>query len=328
MSKIKIGIIGFGNWVKDAYLPALNYDGRAEIVAVSAKSDQTIATIKSKLGPTVKIYKDYEALLNSPQIDAFMIAVPDQLHGRVILKAIESGKPFFYEPPIGHSRTMVTEVLRKLIEAPQITHADLELALIPAVTKASEMVKNKSIGDLQSVRITLNSNWGPEPNQDTNVIHRLTLWYVHVLNSILNATPTRVLIMDGNGVEGRRQSQSTGVFDYSGIWGELKVNIDSMDDLLITIEMVGSMGDVHIDLLTGKLRSRTKDKDEIKSYPAKQPYADWPGMRESISSFLDAIETNTPSFSNALLIKELQAIGLATEESKDSGNWAEIKSLD
>lgn len=325
MSKIKIGIIGYGNWVKDAYLPALEYDGRAEIVAISAKSDKTIASIKSRFGSSIEIFRDYEKLLNSDRITAIMIAVPDHLHGLVILKAIESGKPFFYEPPIGHTRALIPQVLKKLIDAPQITHADLELGLIPVVSKASDIVKNKTIGDIQSIRISLNSNWGPEPNEDTNVINRLTLWYVHLFNIILDDSPTRVLILDGNGVAGRRQSQSQGIFDYNGVWGELKVNIDSMDDLLITIELVGSKGDVFIDILTGKLISRTKDMVDTNYYAAIQPYADWPGMRESITHFLDAIETNNPSFSNPLLIEKLQLIGMATEESKDTGNWAKVK---
>ena len=35
---IKIGIIGYGSWVKAAYIPALRHDGRAEVVAISARS--------------------------------------------------------------------------------------------------------------------------------------------------------------------------------------------------------------------------------------------------------------------------------------------------
>ncbi|MEW7280295.1 Gfo/Idh/MocA family oxidoreductase [Aquimarina sp. 2201CG1-2-11] len=324
MSKIKIGIIGFGNWVKDSYLPALEYDGRAQVVAISAKSDKTIKCIESKYGDTIDVYNNYEDLLNSTLVDAVMIAVPDHLHGTVILKAIASGKPFFYEPPIGHTRELIAKVLQGLKDATQITHADLELALIPVIPKVSSILKTGVLGEVQSVAISLKSNWGAEPNEDTNVINRLTLWYVHVLNTILDATPKRVLILDGKGVAGRRQSQSTGIFDYNGIWGELKVNIDSMDELIITIDIVGSKGDIFIDILTGELKLRTKEKTETNFYPAKQPYADWPGMRECISSFLDAIETNTPSFANIKLIEELQAIGMATEVSKDTVGWAKI----
>lgn len=325
MSKIKIGIVGYGNWVKDAYLPALEYDGRAEVVAISAKSDKTIAAIKLRFGSHFKTYSNYEDLLNSSEVDALMIAVPDHLHGLLIIKAIASGKPFFYEPPIGHTRALITKVLKQLVDAPKITHADLELGLIPVVTKAADLLKQGALGDVQTVNVALRSNWGPEPHQDTNVINRLTLWYVHMLNIILDSTPNRVLINDGYGTAGRRQSQSTGIFDYQGIWGTLNVNIDSVDELVITIKIMGSQGDIFVDILTGELTFRTKTNAKTSYFPAKQPYADWPGMRESITAFIDAVETNTPSFANAHLVAELQTIGMATEVSKDTGGWAEVK---
>ncbi|WP_062058767.1 Gfo/Idh/MocA family protein [Aquimarina longa] len=324
MSTIKIGIIGYGKWVKNAYIPAITNDGRATIVAISAKSDATIAAIQSQFGDTIAIYTNYKELLNDPSIDAVLIAVPDALHGQIVLDALDSDKAIFYEPPIGHTRDLIPKVLHKLKNASQITHADLELGLIPVVSKAAEFIKHKTIGDVQTVTIDLRSNWATEPDQDINTINRLSLWYVHVLNILVDATPNRVCIMDGYGVSGRRQNRSTGLFDYNGIWGELKVHIDSIDKLTITVEIIGSEGDILIDILTGKLTLRTKEKNMTAYFPALQPYADWPGMRESVTHFLDAVESGKPSFANPNLVAELQAIGMATEKSKDTGNWVVV----
>lgn len=38
--KIKIGLIGFGSWVRRAHLPALEYDGRAIITAAAAATEK------------------------------------------------------------------------------------------------------------------------------------------------------------------------------------------------------------------------------------------------------------------------------------------------
>ncbi|PKH52470.1 hypothetical protein CXF68_18000 [Tenacibaculum sp. Bg11-29] len=323
--KTKLGIIGYGNWVKDSYIPAIKYDGRAKIVAISAKSDDTIATIKKEYGCSVTVYSNYNDLLYSDNVDAVMIAVPDAMHGEIIMEAIQSGKPLFYEPPIGHTRSLIAEVLKKLHSAPQITHANLELGLIPVISRAAEMIKAKRIGDIQSIKVSLRSNWGPEPNQDTNVINRLSLWYVHIINILLDASPKRVLLLDGYGVIGRRQNQSSCIFDYDGIWGELKININSVDKLVINIEAIGSEGEILIDILTGELKVRLMNEEMINFFPAKQPYADWPGMRESITHFLDAIENFIPSFFNSDLVAKLQTIGLATEASKDTGNWIKLQ---
>ena len=48
-------------------------------------------------------------------------------------------------------------------------------------------------------------------------------------------------------------------------------------------------------------------------------------MHESIASFLDAIETGIPSYANANVVANLHLIGLASEESKKTGTWAEVK---
>jgi len=329
MTKIKIAIIGYGSWVKDAYIPGLKHDGRAEIVGISARSEATINSIKKDFGNSVDIYKGYEDLLASTTIEAVMIAVPDSVHAEAITAALASGKAIFYEPPIAHTRELVPKIIKKLLAARQITHADLELALVPAVTKASGLIKRQIIGNVQTASIRLQSNWGPDPNQDINNIGRLSVWYTHVLNVLLDSSPKRVFIMDGYGTEGRRQSQSTGFFDYNGIWGELKVNIDSAEALTINIEVVGDNGDIQIDVLTGEMKVRTKSnpKWEIKFLPAAQPYADWPGMHESISSFLDAVESGIPSFANATAVANLHLIGLASEESKETGTWAKVKDI-
>lgn len=330
MKKIKLGLIGYGPWVKRAYIPAIENDGRAQITVISAKTKTTIKSIKASFGSSIDIYSNYKNLLKSPKIDAVMVAVPDTIHAEVITEALESGKAVFYEPPIANTRIQVAEMIKKLLSAQQITHADIELALIPAITKASELISQQAIGKIQTACIRLKSNWGPEPNQDINNICRLSVWYVHVLNVLLGSTPKRALIMDGSGTEGRRQSQSSGFFDYDGVWGEFKVNIDSVEKLAIDVEVIGDCGEILVDILTGKLKIRTKNHPDwkVEYLPAIQPYADWPGVHESISIFLNAIESGVPSFANATTVAELHLIGLASEESKETGTWATILDID
>ena len=112
---IRIGIIGYGSWVKNAYAPALKRDGRAEIVAISAKSDSTRRLIGETFGNTVDIFSDYRDLLKLEIIDAVMIAVPDALHAEMITAAVNSGKSIFYEPPIAHTRKLIPQVMKKLV---------------------------------------------------------------------------------------------------------------------------------------------------------------------------------------------------------------------
>lgn len=326
MTTVRIGIIGYGAWVRDAYVPALGRDKRAEIVAVAGRRESTLKKIEEDFGNTVDIHGDYEDLLGSSRVQAAMIAVPDSLHARAICAALDSGKPVFYEPPLADRRAEGPQVAKRLLAAQQITHADLELALIPAVVVASERIRKGAVGKVQSAGIRLQSAWGPEPDQDTSSINRLSVWYVHVLNVLLGATPRRVLVMDGHGIEGRRQPQSSGYFDYGDIWGELKVNTDSAEELSIRVEVTGDEGDVLIDLLSGELAMRTKRNRSWQSerLPGIEPYADWPGVHESIGAFLEAVISRTPSFANGQVVAGLHLVGMAAEESQDTGAWVGV----
>ena len=50
-------------------------------------------------------------------------------------------------------------------------------------------------------------------------------------------------------------------------------------------------------------------------------------MHESIAAFLDAVESKKPSYANADVVAKLHLIGMAAEESKDTGHWANVKEL-
>ena len=114
LNKIKIGIIGYGSWVKDAYLPALKKDGRGDIIAIAVGSEATAKSVKKKFGDSIDIYIGFEKLLQSPEVDAVMIAVPDSIHAKAIEASLESGKAVFYEPPIAHTRTLIPEIIKNL----------------------------------------------------------------------------------------------------------------------------------------------------------------------------------------------------------------------
>ncbi len=330
MSSLRIGLVGYGAWTRSAYLPALRRDGRAEIISVAAPTDATRARAVSELGSNVAAFPTVEEQLQGLDVDAVLIAVPDVHHEDALLAVLASGTPCLYEPPITATRARIAPVLRRLLSAEQITCADLELALIPAVQRAAELLAQGVVGGVQMARIRLQSGWGPVPDYDLCNLNHLCTWYVDVLNRILDAKPRRVLVRDGHGTPGRRQSQTIGLLDYGDVLGTLQANIACVGDQEIGVEINGSDGDILIDLWSGDVSLRTRESTAwtTESWRAIEPYADWPGMHESITGFLDAVEGNQPAAYGAESVAELQLVGLAAEESLDSGTWADVPTLE
>ena len=48
-----------------------------------------------------RVYEDYRDLLADPEVDAASIASPNFLHHKIALAAIEAGKPFWIDKPMG-----------------------------------------------------------------------------------------------------------------------------------------------------------------------------------------------------------------------------------
>jgi predicted dehydrogenase len=159
MSKLRVGLIGFGAWVRTAYLPALQYDGRAVITAVTAATEKTRQRAYEILSNDVSVFDSYEALLRYGELDAVMIAMPDDTHQAALSAALERGIPIFYEPPISHLRDQIPVMVNRLLAASQVTFAHLELCFHPGIKRAVALIESDTIGLLQNVTMTLHADW-------------------------------------------------------------------------------------------------------------------------------------------------------------------------
>ena len=348
---LRIGLIGYGSWTRMAYLPALRRDGRAEIVSAAAPSAATQQRIRDELGSDTAVFSNAEDLLNGPAVDAVFIAVSDAAHEEALSAALEAGVPMFYEPPLASKRDRIRPMVSKLLGAPQVTHADLEIGFIPVFVEAARRVRSGLLGQVHTVSVRLQSNWGADPEADLSTLNHIAPWYVDTLNRILDATPSRVLILERDDLPGRAQRQCQGLYDYGGVWGTVQVNLGCVVDLETTVEVNGEDGDLIVDLFSGELRQRTRQQSEwkVERVAESEPRAGWPGMNECVTAFLDAVageplteskstaaEVNKlrevlgtgPLPADAPAVAQLSLIGLAAEASKDSGGWAEIEDSD
>ncbi len=327
MSKLRIGLIGYGNWARQALVPALRGDPRARIVAAAAPSSATRARIGTELGFEMRVYREFKSLLADGSLDAVLIAVPDHKHENAIQAAIESGLPFFYEPPVADRLDRIYPVLHSLLHAPQVTQADLELRCLPVVQQASQRVATGIIGEPKTALIWLKGSWKPTPDAQISLPHALAAWYLDALDLVLGSHPRRVLVQDGQGTPGRMQTYAITQLDYGEIWGTFSADISSFDTTQTGIEVSGREGNLHADLFSGKLhiRTRTKPEWQVESIPARQPYAGWPGMHECVASFLDAITGTGESLAGPSVMARAHLTGLAAEESIDTGTWAAVR---
>ena len=332
MSSIRVGLIGYGGWTRLAFVPALRQHERVRIVSAAAFSEASQDRIREELGPDVQVCGGFEALLDGPEVDAVMMAIPDSIHETAMSAVLDAGVAAYYEPPLADNPGDIRKMLKRLVTADQITHGDLEIGFATIVLRTAELLRQGAIGAPQAVHLKLRSNWAGFGGPDLCLAHHLGPWYVDGLNSIIGRSPGRVLVMDGHGQAGRRQFHSLAHFDYGGLWGTIHLNIDSVDKLETMIEVTGDEGDMAVDYFRNTIHLRCKSKSDaegeaIHVEPAMPVVGGWPGEAESVAEFLDAVEKGTPNRTDGRMAAQLYLTGLAIERSKDTGGWVEIEDV-
>ena len=98
--QLRVGVIGAG--VGAAHLQAYAQVPRAEIVALAGLDDERVRLVANTFQVPVT-FRDYQDLLEHPQIDAVSVCLPNALHAPVTLAALERGKHVLVEKPLARN---------------------------------------------------------------------------------------------------------------------------------------------------------------------------------------------------------------------------------
>ncbi len=329
MQKLRAGLIGYGNWAREAYLPALRLDGRVLIGAAAAPSEATRRRIRSDLGNDVRVYEGFEPLLQDSELDLVLISLPGNRHEEALLAAIEAGIPFLYEPPVSDRLDRIVPTLNRLLTTGQVTHADLEVRYAPVLRRAAQCISEGAIGEPLTAEIRMNGTWSPQRDSRISLPHALSGWYIDPLDFVLGTSARRVLVQNGHGNPGRMQAYALTQLDYGGVWGTFRCNISSVRGPDTVLEVNGRDGDLKADLLAEELRIRNRRKPDwtLEAVPALRPWSGWPGMHECLRAFLDAVEGKSQNHMHPVIMAQAHLIGLAAEESIDTGTWAAVRGV-
>jgi len=98
--RLRIGVLGAGPIAQFAHLEACRKARNAELYALCDAAGDLLARVAAAHQPQVT-YTDYDAMLADPGVDAVIVAVADQFHVPMSLKAIQAGKHVLVEKPLG-----------------------------------------------------------------------------------------------------------------------------------------------------------------------------------------------------------------------------------
>lgn len=112
MRKVKLGIIGTSGWTEMMYFNNLKGRDDVEVVAISGRRPGPLAEMAQKHG-IPKTYTDYRDLIADGEIEAVVVATPDDEHLEMTLAAIDRGLHVLCEKPLANNAGDA----RKMLEA-------------------------------------------------------------------------------------------------------------------------------------------------------------------------------------------------------------------
>ncbi len=219
-SKISVGLIGSGGRGSfDASI--VNGDPRGRITALCDLYDDHIEKAEQTIKvENPKVYKDFEKLLASPDIDAVIIATPPFEHPRMLEAAVQAKKHVYCEKPAGVNLEGVQRVIAagKKCDPSKNLSFGFQQRYGPVYLEAFKRLQAGDIGPLTNAR----AYWiGGDPFKrvaypDPKVEH-LRNWFCYrdysgdfiveqdchnfdVLHWFLNATPTSAVGRGGRKV--------------------------------------------------------------------------------------------------------------------------------
>jgi predicted dehydrogenase len=156
--KIRVGIIGVGNWAKYGHIPSMIMLPDYEVVAVQARRKEAAEEAATRFG-IATVANTVDELVNNPEVDMVAVLTTAPQHEEGIRAAVAAGKDVYSEWPFTTS-TKKAEELLALVKSAGVKHMiGLQRRLSPTNRYISDLIKEGYIGKLRSVRLHVSMNY-------------------------------------------------------------------------------------------------------------------------------------------------------------------------
>ena len=168
MKTINIGLIGhkfMGRAHTHAYtdLPIFFDTDFTIIKHTLCSNEDSVFEVAKKWG-FKQASKDWNEVINNPDIDVIDIAAPSAIHAEVAIAAAKAGKHVFCEKPLALSMQDAIEMTRAVKKAKVISGIGFNYRKVPALALAKKMIDDNLLGDLFHFRGVYQQDWAIDPS--------------------------------------------------------------------------------------------------------------------------------------------------------------------
>ena len=166
MEKIGIGIVGLGFIANGVHLPGIQKCPDLELKAICDINPEALKAAQALYGiDDAHCFTDFKDLINCSEVDAVDICTPNYVHFPVAKYAIEAGKPYNLEKPVGLN-TLQANTLAEMTKEKGLAHmVCFSYRFKAAARYARDLVQSGELGEIYHAHMQYFQAWGM-PFQD------------------------------------------------------------------------------------------------------------------------------------------------------------------
>lgn len=151
MPALKVGLIGGGRIAQLVHLKILTRLPDVELVAL-AEPDPQRREEALRRAPAAVAFADYQELLAMPDVQAVIICLPNSLHAKATIAALEQGKHVYLEKPLATSLNEARSVLAAWQRAGVVGMIGFNYRFNALYQAARRYIQSGRLGELVSAR--------------------------------------------------------------------------------------------------------------------------------------------------------------------------------
>ena len=150
MSKVRWGLVSTAN-INRRVIPAIRESKRGELTAVASRSLEN-AKAYAKKWKIPQAFGSYQEMLDSGQVDAVYISLPNHLHAEWSIHAMQAGVHVLCEKPFAISLDEVDKMIAAKNETGMVLAEAFMYRHHPQTKIAGDMVQSGKLGEISMVR--------------------------------------------------------------------------------------------------------------------------------------------------------------------------------
>ncbi len=146
-NKLGVGIRGAGQVARE-HAKAIRNNPHLFLAAVCSRSEESAARLAGEFAPHAKIYREYEALLGDREVGIVSICMPNYLHAREAIQALEARKHLILEKPTAINREELSRLRAAARRAETRSVVSFVARWHPMLKNLRALLDRKAIGHI------------------------------------------------------------------------------------------------------------------------------------------------------------------------------------